>query len=92
MCGNVFSQFPEPLRTSREDIFRIEPPSVTPSHKRGMTRVRIRIKGIKVRDQMCAEDEMDIADQLKEIGFLFAEDRLIAILKQMARSLMTFVE
>ncbi len=35
---------------------------------------------------------MDVADQFEQVGLFFAEDGFVAVLKEMAGSLATFVE
>jgi hypothetical protein len=36
--------------------------------------------------------QVNVPDQLKKVGFLFAEDRLVAVLKKVARSFVPFVK
>jgi hypothetical protein len=50
-------------------------------------------EGVEVEDQMSAHGvQMDIANQLQEIGFLFDHDRLKAVLEEVSRAAVAAVE
>jgi hypothetical protein len=58
-----------------------------------MTAPREMIQLFKLRDQACAEwVKVDIADQLKEIGFFFTNDRFVTILEQVTGTKVPTVE
>jgi hypothetical protein len=55
--------------------------------------VRVGIEGMEVSKYPCAERiEMNIPDQFEQVRFLLAQDGFVAVLKKMARPLMTLVE
>jgi len=58
--------------------------SLAPPYYGGMAGVRVGIQQAEVTDEACAERvQVNIPDQLQQVGFLLAKDRLVAVLEKM---------
>jgi hypothetical protein len=76
-----------------KDILCVLPGTRECAHESAVTRVHIDVQLIHAGGDACSyRIKMDISDKFKKVGFFLAEERLVAVLKQVTVTSVALVE